>query len=571
MEDQKKATQTDLEDSRISQLVSYSISEAARIYSYHREFLFAQDTTFANLQEIEELYRKIFIEQAKIREALNLEIVNFQFAQTQIQSILVVQTIKNSNLRSALELAEQFSYTSDLLEKDAGCISLLESPLHMIVDAIQSILAIKAAHIKLLRFEINDMAQKIGATQYVEMKAVVTPGQLLVSTLQLVDLCMKPGSSVYEKWIEQDRGHTKHYKEYWKDIKAVYFQSFSARVLVNHLANVGVPLDNLSRDLPPEHWKAFKLMEAIVNNPENEQPLNYDTANKQRDLMAKFLQVSLKYINIMRSFLIHKLLSHAKDYIQDVNYVPQTLREFLNAIRTNSKSTKLEQELEKSSNFLERAKSLQSNVNEITRSILDALAPYFGIQSKQNDEKFGQIMAVFQALYVAVCTNMTSRCQEELFQSVKKKGKELFYEIEDRIQEMKNWIGVPAISVAHKFRIHLQFALKHRSRALLIVDPMALSKIFFPQMQFKTLKEFKPSELKSEDVFICNYERPLLNKDIWDSFTVFYVPRYEHFIDKKNYTNLKDLTDPTNISQIQSKLSSVQKLLTDLTADIQTE
>ncbi|TNV81025.1 hypothetical protein FGO68_gene1650 [Halteria grandinella] len=170
--------QSELDDPRISQLISFALSEATRIYSEQREFYFAQDTAFASQTEIESQYRKIRLIQQEQKQAL----LNFQNAQDDINAIL-----------APLDLPEQYLYACDLMENDADYNFLLDSILPMDLNVIESLIAEKVSLAKKIQQETRDIVivDRIKPRDWTYMKYGISNSLLKGSSIQLIDLFIK--------------------------------------------------------------------------------------------------------------------------------------------------------------------------------------------------------------------------------------------------------------------------------------------------------------------------------------------------------------------------------------------
>ncbi|TNV80811.1 hypothetical protein FGO68_gene7154 [Halteria grandinella] len=322
--------QSSCEDSRISQLMSFSLSEATRIYSYHREFHFAHDTKFATQAEIEILYRKLIHELESNRNTQLSVLSKFEEQQAAIKQIYSEQKVKNGVLLNGLWTQEQSLYACDLIEQEESVKALIQSPLEE--GSIRNVLADKTSLIKKLRIEISNISKQINKKEYFELKSLITPSQILASSAQLIDLCLVPEDSVYDRLIAKNNQKIINNKEHWKDFKAAYFKENTQNLLMDSIENVGSQCEQGINGIPGDYWKAFKQMELIVKNPQNKQPLNYGTASKEQELIGKFLNVSLMFMDIIKLQITHKLLSTALENIRKNINASQTLKQFLEKV-----------------------------------------------------------------------------------------------------------------------------------------------------------------------------------------------------------------------------------------------
>ncbi|TNV80117.1 hypothetical protein FGO68_gene15549 [Halteria grandinella] len=164
-------------DPRISQLISFSLSEATRIYSYHREFLFAQETSFATQEEIEGLYQKLLPE-------LHQELVAQRSALIELDEL--IQSLE-SNVKpfatystTLYKSKRQLAAIKELLQSgESLCIPIQESPAFKKVQEI--------------RTQIIKQANSLTKADANEFVALSQPPQRYLSIMTLIVICFESG------------------------------------------------------------------------------------------------------------------------------------------------------------------------------------------------------------------------------------------------------------------------------------------------------------------------------------------------------------------------------------------
>ncbi|TNV81026.1 hypothetical protein FGO68_gene1651 [Halteria grandinella] len=327
--------------------------------------------------------------------------------------------------------------------------------------------------------------------------------------------------------------------------------------------NVATLFDKLLIAIPSAHWKAFKKMEAIVNNSSIYQPFNYNRRQFQYDqLISIFVDTSLKYIDAMKVCITHKLLSHAMEQMREESYNPITFKQFLEDVREKSA---IDQTINMSREKIirEKAHSLENIVKEIVKDLKGLLG--ISKQSRIDTIEKEQSAAVLSAIYLGLATNLNQASDKELYDMVKSEVRKLLSNY--GFYNFQNWVYIPKASQEPKSISSLKFALKMSVRPVLIVDPMSLTKSFFQKVKFRKFKDLQPSDLSPDDVYICHYENPVFNKWVWDSFTVFYVSGFEQVHEKEE----NECVNIYDFEELQLKLQDVQSQVEELIKEDQSQ
>ncbi|TNV81691.1 hypothetical protein FGO68_gene11701 [Halteria grandinella] len=131
-------------------------------------------------------------------------------------------------------------------------------------------------------------------------------------------------------------------------------------------------------------------------------------------------------------------------------------------------------------------------------------------------EKMNQMRALYQALYLGICTNLSKQCEDEIFESVKRETKHISYEISDVIEKYIGWVSM--------VQDPLSLILNKGVKPILLIDPQSHYLQYESVFQFKKYRHMAPIDRGT--VYTCNYERPSLSKEVYQQFTVVNMGKF---------------------------------------------
>ncbi|TNV80119.1 hypothetical protein FGO68_gene15551 [Halteria grandinella] len=173
-----------------------------------------------------------------------------------------------------------------------------------------------------------------------------------------------------------------------------------------------------------------------------------------------------------------------------------------------------QQKIEISSKIYPMYKDLSTVIKQKRQALQTYLNKNNGVQSEVDviKDRILEMRAIFQALYIGICPNLSQQCELELFESVKSEAQKQLFEVSEVIEKMYEWVNIELNPV--------KIILSRKFRPILLLDPCSYYKEYKQDYKIQKYKQLDLHQIDSGIVYRCSYERPSLSAEVYERFTV---------------------------------------------------